>query len=476
MDERGYPLRIGAVRDAARILLRERAGPSATIGEKWPYRYIARHPTLRSRYTRKYNYERALCEDPEVIRAWFRLVRNTINKYGIQDDDIWNFDETGFAMGIASTSRVVTSSDRRGRPPQLQPGDREWVTAIETINAKGWSIPPMIIFKGKVHLSAWYETSIPCTWTIGVSENGWTNDAHGLYWLKEVFEPNTASKTVGAYRLLILDGHGSHATPEFDKVCKENKIITLCMHPHSSHLLQPLDVGYFAVLKRTYGTQIADLIRLGINHVDKVEFLNAFHIARNQALTERTIQSAFTATGLVPFDPERVLSTLHRPITPPQQQPLVQEQWQPETPHNLTQLEQQVALIKGLIQRRSKSPPTPTEQALNQLIKGCQVAMQGAVLMAKENERLQAANTRLTQKKQRKKRIISKASALSVAQAQALIMPSQVPLNVQTDQANLEPLVEQNQPKEDQSKQITCFICRGFDHYASECTKYNLDN
>jgi hypothetical protein len=52
-------------------------------------------------------------------------VYNTIAKYGIMVEDIYNFDETGFAIGIASTSRVVTSSDRRGKPPQLQPGDRE---------------------------------------------------------------------------------------------------------------------------------------------------------------------------------------------------------------------------------------------------------------------------------------------------------------------------------------------------------------
>jgi hypothetical protein len=36
-------------------------------------------------------------------------------------------------------------------------------------------------------------------------------------------------RTVGRYRLLVLDGHSSHATAEFDKFCTERKIIPLYM-------------------------------------------------------------------------------------------------------------------------------------------------------------------------------------------------------------------------------------------------------
>ena len=120
-------------------------------------------------------------------------------------------------MGLAGTSRVITTSERRNRPAQLQPGDREWSTVIEGVNATGWCLPPMVILKGKGHLSTWYEhCQIPPDWVIAVSLNGWTSDQLGLTWLKEVFEPVTSTKTIGKYRLLILDGHGSHATPEFD--------------------------------------------------------------------------------------------------------------------------------------------------------------------------------------------------------------------------------------------------------------------
>lgn len=79
------------------------------------------------------------------------------NNNGILDKDIYNFDKTGFAMGLIATTKVVTRSEILGRPKLLQPGQREWVTAIKCINSTGFAIPPCIIFKGKVHIQGWYE-------------------------------------------------------------------------------------------------------------------------------------------------------------------------------------------------------------------------------------------------------------------------------------------------------------------------------
>lgn len=472
MDDRGYALRVSAVRDAARLLLQERVGSSASIGINWPTNFIKRTPTLRSRFNRKYDYQRARCEDPVIIEAWFRLVYNTIGKYGILKEDIFNFDETGFSMGIASTSRVVTASDRRGKPPQLQPGDREWVTTIETINSSGWYLPPMVIFKGKVHLSSWFhKTGLPPNWVIGLSENGWTNNELGLKWLSEVFEPNTAPKVVGKYRLLILDGHGSHATPEFDQFCKEHSIITLCMPAHSSHLLQPLDVGCFSPLKRAYGTQIGNYLRLGIHHVDKAEFLPVFMQARIQAFSERNIRSGFAAAGLVPLDPDQVLSTLQiRPNTPPEA-PL--QQWQPGTPHNPDQTELQYRAIKAYLHRRSKSPPSPADAAIKQLVKGAQMAMHAAVLCKDEVEKMRAIQERQKRKKVVRKRQISKQQTLTVAEAYNLIQgPIQTIIEPIQQVVVPSKAVPDKIPQANEYGLPSCFICRGFDHAASECLKY----
>ena len=100
-------------------------------------------------------------------------MRNIIAKYGINDTDIYNFDETRFIMGVISTGMVVTSSDGRVKAKIVQPGNREWVTVIQGVNSQGWTVPPFIIITGKNHLASWYQNSgFPPDWVIAVSENG----------------------------------------------------------------------------------------------------------------------------------------------------------------------------------------------------------------------------------------------------------------------------------------------------------------
>lgn len=56
-------------------------------------------------------YERAKCEDPKLIQEHFDRVRAAISKYGIVLEDIYNFDDTGFAIGLCTTAKIITGSD-----------------------------------------------------------------------------------------------------------------------------------------------------------------------------------------------------------------------------------------------------------------------------------------------------------------------------------------------------------------------------
>ena len=118
LDRRGMPPRIAAVRDMAQLLLIKRGGSNtpSQVGIHWVRRFINRNNELKSKYNRKHDYERAKTEDPALIRKWFERVQSAIAEYGIHNDDIYNFDETGFQMGVISTAKVITSSDRAGRP------------------------------------------------------------------------------------------------------------------------------------------------------------------------------------------------------------------------------------------------------------------------------------------------------------------------------------------------------------------------
>ena len=188
------------VREMANLLLEKRGSiPVLSVGQNWVTKFVKRCPLLSSRFSKRYNYERAKCEDPKIIRVWFNLVQKTILQFGIDPDDVYNFDGTGFAIGLTATTRVISRSEYYGRRALLQPGNREWVTVIECTNASGWALPPCVIFKGNVFIKSWFD-SLPSDWRFEVSPNGWTSDEIGIRWLENVFIPTTSSRTKGGYR------------------------------------------------------------------------------------------------------------------------------------------------------------------------------------------------------------------------------------------------------------------------------------
>jgi hypothetical protein len=104
-----------------------------------------------------------------------------MSQHGILEKDIFNFDRTGFAISLITATKVVTRYNMPGKPYLLQPSNREWVTTIECINAKGWSIPTCMIFKGNVRIKRWYQDyALSSNCRIEISENGWTAAEIGL--------------------------------------------------------------------------------------------------------------------------------------------------------------------------------------------------------------------------------------------------------------------------------------------------------
>jgi hypothetical protein len=197
------------------------------------------------------------------------------------------------------------------------------------------------------------------------------------------------------------------------------------MPAYSSHLLQPLDVGCFPPLKTIYGRKVQEKMLAGIHHIDKQEFLPIYLEARRQALLPSNIRSGFMATGLFPLDPNKVLSRLQVQVdkvgndhgdknTPSPHKRL--ESY--KTPCNVNQLKTHA---ERLLERRPQILDSLFSQAINQLIKGCQIAMHSAAILADENRQQRSGNLRQKQKKEQRREYISEGGTLSVAEGTARI-------------------------------------------------------
>ena len=105
-----------------------------------------------------------------------------------------------------------------------------------------------------------------------------------------------------------MDGHSSHVNIEFVKFCWSKKIIPICLPPHSTHLLQPLDLVIFLVLKRLYLSKIDKFAACSITNINRDYFLYILSEIRPQVYTLELIKSAFKAIGLFPFNPNQALA------------------------------------------------------------------------------------------------------------------------------------------------------------------------
>jgi len=162
-----------------------------------------------------------------------------------------------------------------------------------------------------------------------------------LNWLEKVFERHTKEKADRGRRLLIVDGHSSHVNMGFLDWANEHCIIVYIMPPHSTHKLQPLDVGLFNPLATAYQKELNNLMHIGKGMVSMTKrlFYPMFRAAWIEAFTEKNILYAFKKTGIWPYTPEQVLGRIRKPIVPSQPSiPLQDSIKTPKTVHAIRQI------------------------------------------------------------------------------------------------------------------------------------------
>jgi hypothetical protein len=234
---------------------------------------------------------------------------------------MYNMDEKGCMLGILTRSKRVFSRRlyEEGKiKAHIQDGNREWITLLACICADGSALAPALIYQsgsGSIQ-DTWLQALRPEDQVyISSSPSGWTNNDIGLSWLKQVFDRSTKEKAGRSYRLLILDGHGSHLTMDFIEYCNQNRILLAVYPPHSTHTLQPLDVVMFKPFSSAYSNQVAAFMERcqGLTSMSKRDFYPMFMAAWEASFKKETILKAFEATGLSPLKPEVILKRFNQP-------------------------------------------------------------------------------------------------------------------------------------------------------------------
>ena len=145
----------------------------------------------------------------------------------------------GKSVGSPWTSTCVFCCVRR---------ERKTHTILTYVSASGMVLPPMMVYprKNKVPDNV-REGCVPNALFVH-SDTGWINANLFLEWFK--FFINNIPRTRPV--VLIQDNHSSHVSIELVELARENNIHLWSLPSHTSHILQPLDIGCFKSFKANF--------------------------------------------------------------------------------------------------------------------------------------------------------------------------------------------------------------------------------
>ena len=207
-----------------------------TVSKSWAQRFLNRHPEYFVKKQKPLTADRMNTHDPDNLLRHFERFRDVRAKYGIHIIDTYNFDETGFWIGVGRAQQIITR-DTYQRAYIPDPDNRKSLTAIETIGGNGHVLPSMLILSGTQHLEKWFfDGGLEDKTLVAITETSYANDDILLQWFKH-FDLFSSKRLVGVWRILVSGGYGSYLGIDFIQQCWDKKIIPFCLPPHTTHLL-----------------------------------------------------------------------------------------------------------------------------------------------------------------------------------------------------------------------------------------------
>ncbi|CAH1965849.1 unnamed protein product [Acanthoscelides obtectus] len=272
-------------------------------GKDWLIGFRKRPLQISLRSPESTSAARARAFDRPVETKCFMLLTSVYEKIQFQAHRIYNVDETSLSTVPGKYFKILAQRGRKqvGRVVSTERGTS--TTAVICMCASGSYVPPMIIFARKRMKEELKDVAPPGT-AFYCNESGWMKLEvfsvwfdHFLAFVKP-FQEDPA--------LLILDGHLSH-TKNLSVIekARNNFVNILCLPPHTTHNLQPLDVSFMYPLNHYHDKALEKwLTNLPGRIVTVFQISKIFNESYIQASTPLNAINGFMKTGIFPYDPD----------------------------------------------------------------------------------------------------------------------------------------------------------------------------
>ena len=305
MADMGYGLTREAVMHMVYIIVEKCKRPHPFKNEKagrwWFQGFKSRHPNSTVRMPQSLAYCRALSPNKENISDFFGKLGAIYGKLNVisKPMQIFNADETGVTI-VHRPGKVIAELGRH-KVYTISSAERgKTHTILSCVSASAIVLPPCLVFPRKRsvpdHLR---KGAVPGT-LFSKTESGWMSKEVYLEWFKFFLENIPPARPV----VLIQDGHASHVSVELIELARANDIHLLCLPAHTSHILQPLDVGVFKSFKANFSKACAMYIAKNPGRVITTDLIaSLIGSAWPSSHTPVNIMSGYRKSGVYPLNP-----------------------------------------------------------------------------------------------------------------------------------------------------------------------------
>lgn len=262
VSKAGFPVTRVELLDSVQHLIKElkRDSPFTNDrpGRTWFNSFLKRNPNISIRVAQNLTSSRAAVRK-ETLLKWFQEIQEYLTEKNyleiIEDPTrVFNLDESAFFLN-PKANKVLALKGQKSIYQQINSDEKECITVLITGNANGDLAPPLVVFKYE-RIPQDLASSVPSHWGIGKSESGWMTGPLFFEFITNVFHPWIIQKKITLPVIVFIDGHASHLTLHTSKFCDDHGIILIALFPNSTHLIPPMDVAVFRVLKEGWKRKV----------------------------------------------------------------------------------------------------------------------------------------------------------------------------------------------------------------------------
>lgn len=265
LEVRFYGITVADLRSLAYELAEKNGIPNnfnrekKVAGKDWVAGFRKRHPEIVLRKPELTSAARAQAFNKTNVTKFFDILEDVQKNYLYPPHRVYNVDETGLLTVQSKASKIFALKGRR-QVGSLSSAERGILsTFVVCMSAGGIYIPPFVIFP-RERMKVELQDGAPPGTAFVCHPSGWMQSEIFTQWFDHFLK--YAKPSYDDPVLLILDGHSTH-TKNLDFIEKARKSHTtvVCLPPHCSHKMQPLDVAFMGPFNTFYVQSIERFLR-----------------------------------------------------------------------------------------------------------------------------------------------------------------------------------------------------------------------